>query len=65
MTIPSLANHHDPIFDPVCGVSLDPKTAPHHYNFRDNTYYFCSGNCLKLFLEDPDAYIEFITSDEE
>ena len=58
MTVPSLANHHDPVFDPVCGVSLDPKTASQKYQFRESTFYFCSSHCLKLFLDDPDAYLE-------
>jgi Cu+-exporting ATPase len=40
------------IKDPVCGMTVDPKTALHQV--RDGeTFYFCSEQCREKFLSTP------------
>ncbi len=38
--------------DPVCGMSVDPKTALHAAR-EGKQYYFCSQNCLTEFTSQP------------
>jgi YHS domain-containing protein/uncharacterized membrane protein YraQ (UPF0718 family) len=42
--------------DPVCGMSVDPATAPiaEHEGHR---YFFCSEGCREQFIADPSAYL--------
>lgn len=49
------AHGHDPT-DPVCGMQVSPRRGAHSQNFDGQTYYFCSGNCLKKFNEAPAKY---------
>jgi Cu+-exporting ATPase len=44
--------------DPVCGMTIDPITAKHQAEFRDQTYYFCCGGCKAKFVADPDQYLK-------
>ena len=37
--------------DPICGMSVNKKTAAGKYDFNGETYYFCCPNCLKKFEE--------------
>lgn len=37
--------------DPICGMSVNPETAPAQYEHAGKTYYFCCPNCLKKFQE--------------
>ena len=46
--------------DPVCGMKVDPKTAP-SASFRGQTYYFCSEGDKTTFLEDPAKYAKSVT----
>lgn len=40
------------IKDPICGMTVDEKTALH--TERDGkTFYFCSDNCFQKFLSKP------------
>ena len=40
------------IKDPICGMTVDEKTALH--TERDGkTFYFCSDNCLQKYLAKP------------
>ena len=48
---PSLAK------DPVCGMTVDPRTAKHRTEHRGQTYYFCSAGCRTKFEADPGKYI--------
>ena len=41
--------------DPVCGMFVDPKTAPKS-TFEDHTYYFCSAEDKAKFDKDPGSY---------
>jgi Cu+-exporting ATPase len=55
-------HHHDHaaperVIDPVCGMTVDPHTAQHRHQHRDQTYYFCSAGCRTKFAADPDKYL--------
>ncbi|HWR66526.1 MAG TPA: YHS domain-containing protein [Bellilinea sp.] len=43
--------------DPVCGMSVDPKTAAGKTEYQGKTYYFCSLGCKKSFESNPDKYL--------
>ncbi len=45
------------INDPVCGMTVQPDTAPHHSTQGGEDYYFCSSQCQDKFDADPDKYI--------
>jgi YHS domain-containing protein len=42
--------------DPVCGMSVDEKSAEATSSHKGKTYYFCSEDCKKTFDKQPDAY---------
>jgi len=44
--------------DPVCGMTVDPDTAPFRYAHEGRTHLFCSESCLRRFREDPGAYLK-------
>ena len=37
--------------DPICGMSVNPETAPAKFEHEGKNYYFCCPNCLKRFQE--------------
>ena len=43
--------------DPVCGMTVDPKSAAASYEYKSKTYYFCSPHCLHKFSEEPERYL--------
>jgi Cu+-exporting ATPase len=57
--------HHDhaeaapsaKVKDPVCGMTVDPETTPHHHEVGGTTYHFCSAGCRGKFAADPDRYL--------
>ncbi len=44
--------------DPVCGMSVDPETAPHKTTYKDELYVFCAAGCKTAFEEDPEAFLK-------
>lgn len=44
--------------DPVCGMEVEPHQAKYRHAFDDQTYYFCSGRCLKAFASTPAKYLK-------
>jgi Cu+-exporting ATPase len=48
----------DQALDPVCGMTVDPKTTPHRHVHRGTTYYFCSAGCRTKFAADPKKYLD-------
>ena len=44
--------------DPVCGMSVDPATTPHHARHAGTAYHFCSAGCRTKFVADPGKYLE-------
>ncbi|MDP9136767.1 MAG: YHS domain-containing protein, partial [Pseudomonadota bacterium] len=43
--------------DPVCGMTVDPRTAKHRGEHGGRTYYFCSSGCKTKFLAEPARYL--------
>ena len=43
--------------DPVCGMSVDQKSAPAHAMYDGQVYYFCARGCRDEFLEAPERYL--------
>lgn len=44
--------------DPVCGMSVDEKTAAAKTSNAGKTYYFCSEDCKSEFAANPDKYLK-------
>ena len=44
--------------DPVCGMTVDPRTAKHRAENDGQTHCFCSARCREKFMADPSAYLE-------
>ena len=42
--------------DLVCGMEVDPSTAKFKSEYKEETYYFCSGHCKGLFDQKPEKY---------
>ena len=34
------------VIDPVCGMTVDPESAPGKADYQGRTYYFCSTSCV-------------------
>ena len=43
--------------DPVCGMTVDPATTPHHAHHAGQDYHFCSAGCRTKFEGDPEQYV--------
>jgi Cu+-exporting ATPase len=52
-TLPGAAT----VKDPVCGMSVDPTTAPGSNEWHGTTYYFCSQKCLAKFKQNPEKFV--------
>ncbi|GLI99533.1 heavy metal translocating P-type ATPase [Sphingobium sp. BS19] len=48
----------DHVTDPVCGMTVDPNTTPHHADHGGETYHFCSQGCRSKFVANPSAYLD-------
>ena len=46
------------VYDPVCGMTVDPTTTPHHTQLEGIDYHFCGSGCRKKFEENPRRYLE-------
>ncbi|HHS98235.1 MAG TPA: YHS domain-containing protein [Chloroflexi bacterium] len=44
--------------DPVCGMMVDPETAPAKMEYKGETYYFCAPGCKVAFEKDPERYLQ-------
>ncbi|ADG10969.1 heavy metal translocating P-type ATPase [Caulobacter segnis] len=44
--------------DPVCGMSVDPATAPEQRLRDGRQFHFCSAGCARKFDADPARYLE-------
>ena len=47
-----------PLFDPVCGMVVNPVTAKHRAELDRQSYYFCCAGCKAKFLADPASYLK-------
>ncbi|MGH7165767.1 MAG: HAD-IC family P-type ATPase, partial [Nitrospiraceae bacterium] len=43
--------------DPVCGMTVDERTAPATSLYQGKTYYFCAPGCKRRFDADPEAVL--------
>ena len=43
--------------DPVCGMTVDPKSGAAASMHGGNTYYFCSTSCRDKFEQAPEKYV--------
>jgi len=43
--------------DPVCLMTVDPQHAAGQYEYKGETYYFCSTHCVHKFREDPERFL--------
>jgi Cu+-exporting ATPase len=48
----------DKVRDPVCGMTVDPKTTSHHAEHDGHTYHFCSARCREKFVAAPSSWLE-------
>jgi len=44
--------------DPVCGMSVNPATSPHHAEARGQVFHFCCAGCRTKFEADPARYLD-------
>ena len=54
----SPARNAETAVDPVCGMTVDPATTPHHARYGDRTWHFCAARCRERFLADPQAFLD-------
>src|SRR5207248_306561 len=45
------------VTDPVCGMTVDPATAPASLVHEGRTYHFCCPSCAARFQADPGRYL--------
>lgn len=43
--------------DPVCGMEIDTSQAQAQTTHKGQAYFFCSEECLRTFVEDPEEFI--------
>jgi Cu+-exporting ATPase len=43
--------------DPVCGMTVDPASAPASVQHEGQSYYFCCPHCAQKFQADPHRYL--------
>ena len=44
--------------DPVCGMTVDEKTAKFKTDYKGTAYYFCAPGCKKAFEKEPEKYLK-------
>jgi len=50
-------DRQDGVKDPVCGMTVDPATTPHHAEHAGAAYHFCSAGCRTKFVAEPSKYL--------
>ncbi|ABE65189.1 Copper-translocating P-type ATPase (plasmid) [Nitrobacter hamburgensis X14] len=46
------------VLDPVCGMTVDPATSKHRFDYHGRTYHFCSAGCRTKFAAAPATYLD-------
>jgi YHS domain-containing protein len=54
-----------PVFDPICGMWLEPAQVAASYTYIGQTYGFCSAECRDMFARIPDVHALRIAQDAE
>ena len=44
--------------DPVCSMTVEPKTAADKATYKGKTYYFCSREDKDAFVKSPEKYVK-------
>ena len=44
--------------DPICGMTVDEKTAKFKSDYKGQTYYFCADECKHQFEKEPGRYVK-------
>ena len=44
--------------DPVCGMTVDPRSAKYRAEHEGESYVFCSAHCLEKFKAEPTRYLD-------
>ncbi len=44
--------------DPICGMSVDEKTARFTSEYEGQTYYFCASGCKRTFDAKPEQFVK-------
>ena len=44
--------------DPVCGMTVDEKTAKFKSEYKGETYYFCAAHCKESFDKNPSKFVK-------
>jgi Cu+-exporting ATPase len=57
------SHHHAPqdkqgVLDPVCGMTVNPETSKHRFEYHSQTFHFCSAGCRTKFAADPARYLD-------
>jgi Cu+-exporting ATPase len=55
--LPMVSSAPAQALDPVCGMPVDPATAPASTEYQGSTYYFCCPHCLEKFRANPQRYL--------
>ncbi len=50
--------------DVVCGMMVDPETAPAKTEYKGQTYYFCAPGCKAAFEKEPEKYVQAAGGEE-
>jgi Cu+-exporting ATPase len=58
MVEPAGRGDHVRATDPVCGMSVDARTAKHRFVYRGREYLFCSGRCRERFEAEPEKFLQ-------
>lgn len=45
------------VIDPVCGMTVNPATTPHHAMHIGHEYHFCGASCVVKFNANPEKYL--------
>src|SRR5882724_8119743 len=43
--------------DPVCGMTVDPASSQHRFDYRGDTFHFCTAGCRAKFAANPQSYL--------
>jgi Cu+-exporting ATPase len=43
--------------DPVCGMTVDPESSKHRFEYQRDTFHFCCAGCRIKFAVDPAKYL--------
>ena len=44
--------------DPVCGMSVDPRTSTRRFSYKGEEYFFCSDRCRLRFEAEPEKFLK-------